>query len=382
MNSIRMVQSNVNALPPPNADAAILAKLPVQRSSLLLPSPHSSPPNESLRKRPLNALSREPSKKTGAWLGEALLSRWKSYRERLDECRNDPTTESVHELRVAIRRLISQFVLVNEVLPACSPEKARNILKRQLESLGDLRDTHVQQIFIRRQVANFPDLIDLLARLERREPSLVKRASRKIARFKTKKVEKRVYYIVELLEQQSRHHRVRREIASIALRSANAAFADAVGRWRMIDRSDLRTIHRTRVAFKKFRYIVESLPAELTGFAKSDLRKLARYQRGMGNIQDFEVILACLSSFMKRREQPPLDSFSRHVRRRRTRAVHSFLKRADRLFQLWPPRRTSPARSFGQSEQTDSTLGLPVETSLEHSPLQTTSGGAIVATQS
>jgi CHAD domain-containing protein len=337
MNSISMVQSNVDALPPPNSDAAILAELPALKSPPLLSSLLSPRPNEPHVKRLANRLSRRSAKKTAPWLGEAMVLRWKSYRERLDECRSKPTAESVHELRVAIRRLMSQFVLANQIFPSHSSEKGRNILKRQLESLGDLRDTHVALIFLRRQLIKFPDLVDLLTRLERRERSLIRRASRKIARFKTKKLEKWAYNSSGLIERQPHSHRVRQHVPSIAFQSANAAFTDVVGRWRMIDRADLRAIHRTRVAFKKFRYIVESLPRELTGFGKKDLRMLARYQRRMGNIQDFEVILACVMSFMKRHENVRLDSFCGYLKSRRTRAVRSFLKKSDRLLQLWPP---------------------------------------------
>jgi CHAD domain-containing protein len=336
MNSISMVQSNVDALPPPNAESATLDELPALESPPLLSSLLSPRPNELHVKRLANRLSRRSAKKTVTWLGDAMLSRWKSYWERLDECRSKPTAESVHELRVAIRRLISQFVLVNQIFPSPSSEKARNILKRQLESLGDLRDTHVAQIFLRRQLIKFPDLVDLLTRLERRERSLIRRASREIARFKTKKLEKCAYSSSGLIERQSHSHRVRQRIPSAALQSANAAFADVVGRWRMIDRADLRIIHRTRVAFKKFRYIVESLPPELTGFGKRDLRMLARYQRMMGNIQDFEVILACVMSFMKGHENMRLNSFCGHLKSGRNRAVRSFLKKSGRLLQLWP----------------------------------------------
>jgi len=264
-----------------------------------------------------------------------MLSRWKSYRERLEECRKDPTPESVHELRVAIRRLISQFVLVNQIFPSRSFERARNVLKRQLESLGDLRDTHVALMFLRQQRIKFPDLVGLITRLERRERSLIRRASRKIARFKTKKLEKWAYSGIALIEGQSHGHLVLRHVPSIALQSANAAFVDVIERWRMIDRADLRTIHRTRVAFKKFRYIVESLPPELTGFGKRDLRALAGYQRSMGNIQDIEVILASVRSLVKRHDNVRLASFYGYLKGRRARAARSFLKKSDRLLQFW-----------------------------------------------
>ena len=268
-------------------------------------------------------------------LREAMLSRWKSYRHQLDECRNKPTAESVHELRVSIRRLISQLLLNNQILPRESSDKARNILKRQLESLGDLRDTHVRQIFFQEQVAKYPELAELLARLQRRERSLVRRASGKINRFKTKKLEKWVGNISQLIGRHS--NGAPQEMTVMAFQSANAAFADVVERWRLIDPSDLRTVHRTRVAFKKFRYLVESLPPELTGFRKRDLRKLARCQRAMGNIQDLEVIQAFVLSFMKRHEDVRLDLFCGYLKGRRARAVRSFLKKSAGLPHLWPP---------------------------------------------
>jgi CHAD domain-containing protein len=335
MNSIHLVQSNADSLPPPISAIAATAKLSA-RSSLFFPSQLSSSPNEphveQLEKLPAGRIMTG----TASWLAETLLSRWHSYRERLDEYRHNPKPESIHELRVSIRRLISQFVLFSQILPDRGPDKARNFLKHQLESLGPLRDTHVQQMFIRRQMAQFPDLADLLDRLQDREPSLVKRASQNIRRLKTDKLEKWICSLAESLKQQSFNRRTQRELARLALSCADATFAQVLERWRNIDRADPRTIHRTRVAFKKFRYIVESLPPDLTCYSKNDLRRLARYQRRMGNIQDFEVIQESVRSFMKECEHSRLNAFCAYLRKRRARAVRSFLKTSSRLFQFWP----------------------------------------------
>jgi CHAD domain-containing protein len=118
------------------------------------------------------------------------------------------------------------------------------------------------------------------------------------------------------------------------------AFAETAERRRAIDFSDLSTIHRTRVAFKKFRYIVESIPLSATGLTKRDLRTLALYQRRMGNIQDLEVIQATITDLIQRQDglEGLLASFCAYLRRRRTRALLSFRKSADSLFQFWPPR--------------------------------------------
>jgi CHAD domain-containing protein len=128
-------------------------------------------------------------------------------------------------------------------------------------------------------------------------------------------------------------------LASAVLRAAAQAFAEAVERRRAINLADLRTIHQTRVAFKRFRYILESLSPGITGLSKRQLRALAYYQRKMGIIQDLEVMQACVARYIRedKKREALLQRFSRHLRERRARALRSFLNSADRLYQFWPP---------------------------------------------
>jgi CHAD domain-containing protein len=275
----------------------------------------------------------------GAWFDQALRERWELYRERLDACRAETSEEAVHELRVAIRRLLSQFVLLGCVIPDRQPQKARRILKRQIQSLGALRDTTVQRVFIEKQQAKFPELSVLRRQLGRRERRLTKIASGQINHFKTNKLEKWVRGIIEHLTRDSRRAPRRDRMTALAMRRAEEAFAETVALRQMIDFSDSLTIHRTRIAFKKFRYSVECLPAELTGLSKRGLRKLAYYQRRMGNIQDIEVIEASVTEFIRQNEgvEGLMAPFCAYLRRRRGSALRAFRTSADRLFSFWPP---------------------------------------------
>jgi CHAD domain-containing protein len=145
--------------------------------------------------------------------------------------------------------------------------------------------------------------------------------------------------MIESLTANARKSRVQSQLASAVLRAAAQAFAEAVERRRAIDLADLRTIHQTRVAFKRFRYIVESLSPDITGLTKGQLRALAYYQRKMGIIQDLEVMRACVADYVRgdKGRDALLQRFSRHLLRHRARALRSFLKSADRLFGFWPP---------------------------------------------
>jgi CHAD domain-containing protein len=268
-----------------------------------------------------------------------LDARWESYREQLRQCQQKSSAEAVHQLRVATRRLLAQFALLSDVVPSAALEKARRILKRRLAALGDLRDAQVQRLFINQQAVGFPDLVLLRAWLRRRERRLVKSAAEEVRRFKTKKLEKCVSAMTEDLAANAGNSRAQSRLASAVLRVTAKSFAEAVERRRAISLADLRTIHQTRVAFKRFRYMMESLSPGLTGLSKRQLRALAYYQRKMGIIQDLEVMQACIARFI--REDKPrvalLRPFDRYLRQRRARALRSFLKSADRLFEFWPP---------------------------------------------
>jgi len=277
--------------------------------------------------------------KTGAWFAQVLHSRWKSYCERLDACRDEPSEEAVHELRVAIRRLLSQFVLLTRVISDGPPQKARRILKHQLQSLGALRDTTVQRVFIERLLPRFPELSDLCRQLGRRERRLIKTASRELNHFKTNKLEKWIRGIIAHFNQNLRGAPRGERLTLLALRLTEQAFAETVALRRLVEFSDSRTIHRVRVAFKKFRYGVECLPSGLTGLSKRELRKLAYYQRRMGNIQDVEVIRESITEFILQNENVEglLVPFCAHLRRRRSSAVRAFRGSVDELYSFWPP---------------------------------------------
>ena len=277
----------------------------------------------------------------GPCLAETLDSRWQSYRKQLRHCQGECSEEAVHELRVATRRLLAQFTLLDCVVPGAALEKARRTLKRRLAALGDLRDTQVQRAFIDRKAARFPEVVLLRSWLRRRERRLVKSAAGEVKRFKTRKLERWMSAMIGDLTARARGARAQGRLASVVLRATARAFAEAVERRQAIDLADLRTIHQTRVAFKRFRYMVESLSPALTGLNKRQLRNLSYYQRRMGIIQDLEVVQACVTRYMgaNKKSRDLSRPFCRHLRQRRARALRSFLKSADRLFEFWPPAR-------------------------------------------
>ena len=85
--------------------------------------------------------------------------------------------------------------------------------------------------------------------------------------------------------------------------------------------------------------MMESLSPNFTGWSKRQLRTLAHYQRRMGIIQDLEVMQWCVAKYLREnpRSTALLRPFCRYLRQRRTRALRTFVKSADRVFEFWPP---------------------------------------------
>ena len=345
MDAARLPQSNVASLPPPQATVPSLphAAAPARHfEPLFLPEPNAAPAPARELQAAKRGLRRLPPT-VGLFLANALRNRWESYRTQLRTCQDDSSEETIHELRVATRRLIAQLVMLRCVTPGTKAERARKILKRRLKALGELRDTHVQRLFVERQMARFPELILVRDSLQQREHRLKRCVAVKVRGFKARKLEKWISSLTEYLARNPKRTRRSERLAGMVARAITEAFAEVVCRREAIRPANPGTIHRTRIAFKKFRYMVESLSPDFTGYGKRELRALAHYQRRMGVLQDLEVMQQCLVRFEQKHQGTGalLRPFARHVQLSRARSLRSFLRAADQLFEFWPAGRAS-----------------------------------------
>jgi CHAD domain-containing protein len=346
MNAIQTPQSNTAKLPP----AQVGVGDPVQPEAASPPPALKLPQLEAPAFHQPSQISgrRVPfsrrSLAVGPFLAETLGDRWKTYRACIRSCQDDFSEKSVHKLRVATRRLIAQLLIVGCVIPGRTPKRARRVLKRRLKALGKLRDTHVQRLYIQGRMERFPELVLVEDVLRQRERRLREAAARKVKGFKTRKLAKWILNLqLGLAMAPSTEGRPDRLLKVVA-RATGKAFATLVSRRNAIDPANPETIHRTRIAFKKFRYMVESLSPDFTGLGKRQLRALARYQERMGTLQDLEIIERCITGFARQDEGigSLLAPFSRCLRATRARSLRCFLRSADELFQSWPPARLGP----------------------------------------
>ena len=102
------------------------------------------------------------------------------------------------------------------------------------------------------------------------------------------------------------------------------------------------TIHRVRVAFKAFRYMVEIVHRLLDGFPRGILKQMNDYQTLMGNIQDAEVFAQTFANFADRVSFSDLDAVRRYDEKRCVEAISAFVKAMDQLHTFWRPAPDQP----------------------------------------
>ena len=203
----------------------------------------------------------------------------------------------VHDLRVSSRRLLSFIEVAKIILGA----KNKHILKLEknlnnlLNSLSKLRDCQVQLIALDGYSYSLympKPFTKIINQIENQE---VKNAKNIIKNFNIKGH----YSLIETLvldiyfiEQDDID--IVPAIKSVIKNSAK----ECVDLLEKADRNDLDSIHEFRLAFKKFRYLME-IASKLFEIKKSKLKILGEYQDILGAIQDIHQLQKRAKSFLK-----------------------------------------------------------------------------------
>jgi CHAD domain-containing protein len=107
---------------------------------------------------------------------------------------------------------------------------------------------------------------------------------------------------------------------------------------RAIDPTDSRTIHRTRLAFKHYRYLLESLHPGIITLSKKQLAAMDRYQTRMGLVQDWEVLRQETLRFARSHKslKTILAPLNKELEQREKAAIDAYLRIANQLDRFWP----------------------------------------------
>lgn len=266
----------------------------------------------------------------------SLQKQWKRYRKELKRCQKKFSEKAVHNSRVAARRLLATIELLEGFLQPEIIEKTRCLIKRHLDIFDDLRDTQVQLVAVSSLQATFPPARAFCDWLQKREIRFRKRACDCVKRSRTRPLAKLIAASEEAYKKQLKK-RSAEEATKTLLRAINKAFF-RTSRFKQRIRTDQpKSIHRTRVAFKQFRYMVELLADQLNPDEKV-LAEMQHYQTMMGDIQDAEVLLQSFDKFVRKKNirMAAAIQLREDLVRRRQWLIKVYMDAAGQLREFWP----------------------------------------------
>lgn len=269
---------------------------------------------------------------------ESLVQRWRKYLKQLRRCKRAFSEESVHDLRVATRRLISTLAIIEIVNPDVRTRRLQRRLKKLFDAFGPLRDTQVQMLALEKHVGEFPELATLLTMLRLRERNQMNKVAGKVLTIDTRLLSRTMSGIKKSL----RIHFSRPMLQTIGM---NAVLGLAAGRYMTavagkehVVPTRSTTIHRARIAFKKLRYTIEALLPLVPSLSKEYLKMMDDYQTRMGSIQDAELLTVLVRNFAARRSlasRRRLAGFRRQLALNKKELTAAYLHSADELYTFW-----------------------------------------------
>lgn len=228
----------------------------------------------------------------GHVVASAIRTHWKRTRDELMKVCSPRAGLEVHDLRVALRRLLAALELA-ECLDVRVPAKTAKALERLLSALSPLRDLEVQKQTLERLGEDQPELLALAERLEQRRSAVARRVFEKLDAFAPELLERTLEHSAETLETEAAVPAIARVLLLAAVVRRYGKFDR---RRRALAGSDRHALHGVRVAFKKYRYAVEVARPLLPRQAEGALTAMKLFQDELGTIQDAGVLIDTLST--------------------------------------------------------------------------------------
>ena len=270
-------------------------------------------------------------------LAESVHEARRRYRKRLARCQKRFSESAVHELRIETRRMLALLDLLEGLHFPELLKKLRKTFKKRLDAFDDLRDTHVQLELLKPLWSDFPEAGDLKKCLRKCEKRLVPKLSSKVRTTKNGRLNRQLKQVEKALRECGKTSAAART-NSLEQTFLASAFRRVLALRRRIRRNQPGTIHRMRVAFKRFRYMAELLQPFVPQFTPERLARMKDFQGAAGNIQDLAVLLARLDNYVKTGNLPLRDvrNLRTELLRQERRAIDSFMARIGELAKFEP----------------------------------------------
>jgi CHAD domain-containing protein len=227
--------------------------------------------------------------------GQFLVAKLGVFDGRLAEASSRVLTpkdeRAVHDLRVALRRTRTILEVGRAVLGPFHADEVRRALRDLQSASGALRDEEVLLDLLESLEVRRPDVQSWVDARKRREARLRSALRRKIRDGELERGRGLLAALVAFRIKPSRDRR----LTKFARRAVEDA-RRSVDRRRSVPLDDADALHRSRIAYKRLRYTVETFANVLPGDLAALAQPASRFQSRLGQLHDADVAIACIRS--------------------------------------------------------------------------------------
>lgn len=268
------------------------------------------------------------------FLFDTLDSLYTNLKINRIECKLKFSEASVHDYRVSMRRLMAMIDLLYMVFPRKYFLQAKKILKKQMKVFNPLRDNQVQIVNLRKLIYTYPTLFSYYVKQLHDEQFYINEAKASLEELSIDELDGLMFFIkIDLKEI------VRKEQTGFEpfFEAAGRSFRNLVEIGNLTDKNSLDSVHKLRIAFKKYRYVIETLAPYIL-YPKDAIKKLKQIQNLLGEIQDNRVFLSELTTFIAEFEQELMHFYQKPIedmlsaRNKMLNELTSIIKKSDLLW--------------------------------------------------
>ena len=278
---------------------------------------------------------------------DAFDEHWDDYRKQFKQGRQELSEDAVHDLRVSARRMQAMLGIVRSLDRRPRVKKLGRFLRKQLQQLDTLRDTQVLVQETEQSLNTLPHLIAFRHYLQNRSDDLARAGGKQLRKRKPSDLKQRVNGIRRVVKR----HVDDETLVENVLVAVDEAYAKTLARFHKVDAGDPNSIHRVRVAFKRLRYMIETVEPFLPDYPGHYPDKMHDYQDAMGKVHDTMVYLDTLKEFQvetqkhNRSKEPDFDlkPAETYFRTRLADLIRAYFQRKDELSSFWRP---APGQPF------------------------------------
>lgn len=247
------------------------------------------------------------------------------------------SVKNVHDLRVSMRRLMTSIELVQRFSPDSTIRRTRATLKNQLSELSELRDLQVEIVRTRQILKNQPEITEFYDHLLRRKDDCLNEARKIALGLDKESLENAINRTLIRLNsrQLSAPEGATLKIINDALQNC---FDRLSTRIQAVTLAKYSTVHKVRLAFKPFRYMLEMVQPELP-IDPEKLQTAKTLARMMGRLQDLNVITKDLVEFKWKTEQARngIVKLWLDLEHQKSEAANQFQKALPKFGEIWKP---------------------------------------------